>query len=94
MFLAFTISNKAPHFFSKSSFSYYFLPKTIKATTKHIGNINPDANKLNIPKLNPKNSPFVVNSAVFMLRYPKIMKSKNPSTDIDRIGLKDKFLEI
>ena len=38
-----------------------------------------------------KNSPLVVNSAVLILRYPKIMKSKNPSIDIDRIGLKDKF---
>ncbi len=66
----------------------------IKATIKVIGNINPEANRLNIPKLNPKYSPFVVNSAVFMLRYPKIMKSKKPSTDIDRIGLKEKFLEI
>jgi hypothetical protein len=66
----------------------------IKATIKVIGNIKPEAYRLNIPKLNPKYSPFNVNSAVIMLRYPKFMKSKNPSTDIDRIGLKDKFLEI
>jgi hypothetical protein len=26
-----------------------------------------------------------------MLRYPKIIKSKKPSIDIDRIGLIDKF---
>ena len=65
-----------------------------KATIKVIGNINPEANRLKVPKLNPKNSPLVVNSAVFMLRYPKIIKSKKPSIDIDRIGLKDKFLEI
>ena len=55
--------------------------------------MSPEANRLNTPKLNPKISPFVVNSAVFKLRYPKIMKSKNPSIDIDRIGLKDKFFE-
>ncbi len=61
----------------------------IKATIKVIGNINPEADRLNIPKLNPKNSPLVVNSTVFMLRYPKIMKSKNPSIDIDRIEFKD-----
>ncbi len=66
----------------------------IKATIKVIGNIIPAVNRQNIPKLNPKNSPLVVNSAVFMLRYPKIIKSKKPSTDIDRIGLIDKFLEI
>ena len=66
----------------------------IKATIKVIGNINPEANRLNIPKLNPKNSPFNVNSAVIIFRYPKIMKSKKPSIDIDRIGLKDKFFEI
>ena len=65
-----------------------------KATIKVIGNISPEANRLKVPKLNPKNSPLVVNSAVFMLRYPNIIKSKKPSIDIDRIGLKDKFLEI
>ena len=66
----------------------------IKATIKVIGNINPEANRLKVPKIIPKNSPLVVNSAVFMLRYPKIIKSKKPSIDIDRIGLNDKFLEI
>ena len=65
-----------------------------KATIKVIGNINPEANRLKVPKLNPKNSPLVVNSAVLILRYPNIIKSKKPSIDIDRIGLKDKFLEI
>ncbi len=65
-----------------------------KATIKVIGNINPEANRLNIPKLNPKNSPLVVNSAVFIFRYPKIIKSKKPSIDIYRIGLKDKFKKI
>ena len=65
-----------------------------KATIKVIGNINPEANRLKVPKLNPKNSPLVVNSAVFMFRYPKIIKSKKPSIDIDSIGLIDKFLEI
>ena len=91
MFYIFNIKNKAPHFLSKSFFSNLYLQKTIKDTIKVIGNINPEVNRLNIPKINPKNSPLVVNSAVFILRYPKIMKSKNPSTDIDRIGLKDKF---
>ncbi len=66
----------------------------IKAIIKVKGNITPAVNRLKVPKLNPKNSPFVVNSAVFMLRYPKIIKSKKPSIDIDRIGLIDKFLEI
>ena len=32
-----------------------------KATIKVIGNINPEANRLKVPKLNPKNSPLVVN---------------------------------
>ncbi len=66
----------------------------IKATIKVKGNIIPAVNRQNIPKLNPKNSPFFVNSAVFMFRYPKIIKSKKPSIDIESIGLIDKFLEI
>ena len=66
----------------------------IKATIKIIGNINPEANRLKVPKLNPKNSPLVVNSAVFMFRYPNIIKSKKPSIEIESIGLIDKFLEI
>ena len=33
----------------------------IKATIKVIGNINPEANRLKVPKLIPENSPLVVN---------------------------------
>ena len=66
----------------------------IKATIKVKGTISPAVNRLIVPKLNPKNSPLVVNSAVFMFRYPNIIKSKKPSIDIESIGLIDKFLEI
>ena len=55
------------------------------------GKINPDINKLKIPKLNPIISPFIDNYAVMILRYPKIIKSKKPSIDICNIGLKNKF---
>ena len=59
----------------------------------YIGNITPETNNVKIPKLNPKISPFVLNYAVIMFRYPNIMKSKNPSIDIDSIGSKDKFFD-
>ena len=62
-----------------------------KATIIIIGNINPDASRLNIPNMNPNISPLVVNQAVFMFKYPKIMKSKKPSIAIDKNGLNDKF---
>jgi hypothetical protein len=44
--------------------------------------------------MNPNISPLSENKAVLMLRYPKIVKSKNPSTAIDNMGFKDIFFEI
>ena len=61
MLLIFTISNKTPHFFSKFSYFNSFLSCTIKVIIKDKGNINPDDNRLNIAKINPKISPLDVN---------------------------------
>ena len=52
------------------------------------GSKNPEVNRLKIPKINPNISPLRFNENVFMLRYPKIIKSKKPSTDIEIMGLK------
>jgi len=62
------------------------LLKVNKAIIIVIGNIMPDIIRLNVPNMIPNISPLRLNTAVFMLRYPKIMKSKKPSTDIERIG--------
>ncbi len=58
------------------------------------GKINPDNAKENIPNPNPNYSPLIVNSAVRVFKYPKIMNSKNPSTDNAKIILKYKFFVI
>lgn len=53
------------------------------------GRITPDIDNENTPNPNPKNSPFIVNYAVIVFKYPKIMKSINPSIDIESIVLKN-----
>ena len=74
-----------------SNYSFFIIIKRMIIAT---GNINPDIEVLKMPNPNPRISPFFENSAVLMLRNPKIIKSIKPSIDIYNIGLKNKLFDI